>query len=179
MPPKRRASPKGRPNRGKFKCTRCERLVNGDERNNHINKIHDGDQSVQFNIFCGDESKQPKLSFVKSVSKVPPSDDSTADGNGNLVLAPAAATVHEESVPPAPVFRVHDEAAPTPTPMDLQSPSSAGNLHRVTAAADADHILNEIIKLSSRGHNNDVMLVCSDGCMDSNRIVLGQRYLLF
>ena len=108
MPPKRRASPKGRPNRGKFKCTRCERLVNGDERNNHINKIHDGDQSVQFNIFCGDDSKQPKLSFVKSVSKVPPSDDSTADGNGNLVLAPAAATVHEESVPPAPVFRVHD-----------------------------------------------------------------------
>ena len=81
MPPKRRASPKGRPNRGKFKCTRCERLVNGDERNNHINKIHDGDQSVQFNIFCGDDSKQPKLSFVKSVSKVPPSDDSTADGN--------------------------------------------------------------------------------------------------
>ena len=108
MPPKRRASPKGRPNRGKFKCTRCERLVNGDERNNHINKIHDGDQSVQFNIFCGDESKQPKLSFVKSVSKVPPSDDSTADGNGNLVLALAAATVHEESVPPVPVFRVHD-----------------------------------------------------------------------
>ena len=142
MPPKRRASPKGRPNRGKFKCTRCERLVNGDERNNHINKIHDGDQSVQFSIFCGDESKQPKLSFVKSVSKVPPSDDSTADGNGNLVLAPAAATVHEESVPPAPVIRVHDEAAPTPPPMDLQSPSSpsptdlqppssAGNLHRV------------------------------------------------
>ena len=146
MPPKRRASPKGRPNRGKFKCTRCERLVNGDERNNHINKIHDGDQSVQFSIFCGDESKQPKLSFVKSVSKVPPSDDSTADGNGNLVLAPAAATVHEESVPPAPVLQVHDEAAPTPPPMDLQSPSSpsptdlqppplAGNLHRVTAGA--------------------------------------------
>ena len=51
---------------------------------------------------------KPKLSFVKSVSKVPPSDDSTADGNGNLVLALAAATVHEESVPPVPVFRVHD-----------------------------------------------------------------------
>ena len=250
MPPKRRASPKGRPSRGKFKCSRCDRLVNGDERNNHVNKIHDGDKSVQFHIFCGDESKQPKLSFSKSVSKVPPSDDSTADGNGNLVLVPAAATVHEsvppapvsqlqgeaapppplmdlqspsspspidlqppssagnlnrvtaaatvheheESVPLAPVSQVQGEAAPPPSPMDLQSPSSpspsdlqppssnvpAGNLHRVTAAADADfHILNEIIKLSSRGHNNDVMIVCSDGCLDSSRVVLSSIFPFF
>ena len=186
MAPKRRASPKGRPSRGKFKCLRCDRLVNGDERNNHVNKIHDGDKSVQFEIFCGDE-KQTKLNFFKSVSNVPPSEDSAAaDSNGNLV--------HEESVPPppAPVSQVQGEAAspPPPSPMDLQSPSSpsptdlqrpsstvtvpASNLRRVTAAADADyHTLNETIKLSSRGYNHDVMLVCSDGCIDSSRVVLG------
>ena len=34
MPPKR-SSPKGRPNRAKFKCIRCDKVVNGDQRDIH------------------------------------------------------------------------------------------------------------------------------------------------
>ena len=191
MPPKRRASPKGRPNRAKYKCMRCEKLVNGDERKNHVNKIHGGDDGVQFQVFCGgDESKQPKLSF-KSVSKVPPSpsDGSTsstsADSNGNVVSSvvtpppvPVPAAVHDDAASLA-VSQVHGETESPPSLKDLQ-PVPASDLRRVTAAEDADfHTLHETIKLSSRGYNNDVMIVCSDGCIDSSRVVLSAVFPLF
>ena len=191
MPPKRRASPKGRPNRAKYKCMRCEKLVNGDERKNHVNKIHGGDDGVQFQVFCGgDESKQPKLSF-KSVSKVPPSpsDGSTsstsADSNGNVVSSvvtpppvPVPAAVRDDAASLA-VSQVHGETESPPSLKDLQ-PVPASNLRRVTAAEDADfHTLHETIKLSSRGYNNDVMIVCSDGCIDSSRVVLSAVFPLF
>ena len=170
---------------------RCEKLVNGDERKNHVNKIHGGDDGVQFQVFCGgDESKQPKLSF-KSVSKVPPSpsDGSTsstsADSNGNVVSSvvtpppvPVPAAVHDDAASLA-VSQVHGETESPPSLKDLQ-PVPASNLRRVTAAEDADfHTLHETIKLSSRGYNNDVMIVCSDGCIDSSRVVLSAVFPLF
>ena len=170
---------------------RCEKLVNGDERKNHVNKIHGGDDGVQFQVFCGgDESKQPKLSF-KSVSKVPPSpsDGSTsstsADSNGNVVSSvvtpppvPVPAAVHDDAASLA-VSQVHGETESPPSLKDLQ-PVPASDLRRVTAAEDADfHTLHETIKLSSRGYNNDVMIVCSDGCIDSSRVVLSAVFPLF
>ena len=88
MPPKR-SSPKGRPNRAKFKCIRCDKVVNGDQREIHRNKIHGGDPSVQYEIYCGD-NKQPKLSFSKvPTAAAPPSDDSSsidADRNGKKLV---------------------------------------------------------------------------------------------
>ena len=180
MPPKR-SSPKGRPNRAKFKCIRCDKVVNGDQRDIHRNKIHGGDPSVQYEIYCGD-NKQPKLSFSKvPTAAAPPSDDSSsidADRNGNLVTpSPApAATNPDESAPLDPASQDHGETAPPLTTATVP----ASNLHRVTAANDPNfQTLNEAIKLSSRGYNNDVTIVCSDGCFESSRVILAAIFPTF
>ena len=180
MPPKR-SSPKGRPNRAKFKCIRCDKVVNGDQRDIHRNKIHGGDPSVQYEIYCGD-NKQPKLSFSKvPTAAAPPSDDSSsidADRNGNLVTpSPApAATNPDESAPLDPASQDHGETAPPLTMATVP----ASNLHRVTAANDPNfQTLNEAIKLSSRGYNNDVTIVCSDGCFESSRVILAAIFPTF